>query len=167
MSKKRREDSLESPISESNSADELLNIDPTHQPGYLLWHVSLLWQRTLENVVADLELTHSQFMVLSAIQSMLTHQQAPVTQTLLSQSWRIDTMVVSQVSRRLAEKGLIERVPHPQDSRARVLRLTPAGEEVVVDARRAVMAAAKQFFNRSGDGQELARLLRQISDSFD
>jgi hypothetical protein len=41
-------------------------LDPEDSPGFLLWHVTLRWQREIAAALAPLGLTHVQFVLLAA-----------------------------------------------------------------------------------------------------
>ena len=40
-------------------------LDPNDSPGFLLWHVTLRWQRDIATALAPLGLTHVQFVLLA------------------------------------------------------------------------------------------------------
>jgi DNA-binding MarR family transcriptional regulator len=74
-------------------------------------------------------------------------------------------MMVSEVVRTLAGKGLLERTPHPRDSRAKSLRITAAGQELVQRAIDVVEAVDHGFFAALGSRQpELTAALRTLRD---
>ena len=60
-------------------------------------------------------------------------------------------MMTSQVLRTLESKGLIERLAHPTDGRARTLALTSAGVSLVNRANAAVEHADRAYFAALGD----------------
>src|SRR6476661_1276705 len=67
----------------------------------------------------------------------------------------------------LEDLGLVERIPDPDDARARQVRLTPQGAEALessVVGRRARLRAQLQEWD-GGDIAALARLLRKLNDS--
>ena len=55
-------------------------------------------------------------------------------------------MMISQVIRRMEDKQYILRLPHPNDSRARVLKLTDLGREKLLQAREQVYQAGIDYF---------------------
>ncbi|MBB2987943.1 MarR family winged helix-turn-helix transcriptional regulator [Terracoccus luteus] len=69
---------------------------------------------------------------------------------------RIAPRSVTDVVDRLEQRGLVERVPDPDDRRATTVRPTPTGEQVLstVDAARRVGAA--EFFGRLTDDERAA-----------
>lgn len=67
----------------------------------------------------------------------------PLAQHDLTRRLRLEKSTVSRLVGGLETRGWIERVPHPADGRARLLRLTEAGERVarrLHEARRAKFA---------------------------
>ena len=67
----------------------------------------------------------------------------------------------------LEDLGLVERIPDPDDARARQVRLTPQGAEALdrsVLGRRARLRAQLQEWE-AVDIASLARLLRKLNDS--
>lgn len=67
----------------------------------------------------------------------------------------------------LEDLGLVERIPDPDDARARQVRLTPQGAEALdrsVLGRRARLRAQLQEWE-AADIAALARLLRKLNDS--
>jgi DNA-binding MarR family transcriptional regulator len=70
---------------------------------------------------------------------------------------------------RLTAKGLIERVPSPDDRRSTIIRLTSQGDATFRQAFPAVIYALKPAFERAlsrTDMRELRRLLLKLRDSF-
>lgn len=114
-------------------------------PGFMLWQVTNLWQRRQREALAPLGLTHVQFVLLAGL-SHLARQDESVTQIKLAQHVQTDEMMTSQVVRALEGKGLVERVPHPTDARAKALRVTNEGAALVNEAVRHVEAVDATFF---------------------
>src|SRR5437764_4209733 len=123
---------------------------PAASPGFLLWHLTLAWQRAVAAALAPLELTHVQF-VLLACGWWLDEQGCRPNQLQLARQAGTDVKMRSQVVRRLEAKGLIERTVDPADTRARRLRPTRDGARL---ARRAIVAVEDvdaRFFDREAD----------------
>ncbi|HEY0518719.1 MAG TPA: hypothetical protein VGC84_04425, partial [Ilumatobacteraceae bacterium] len=40
---------------------------PDLSPGFVLWQVATVWQREIRDALADLELTHAQFVLLASV----------------------------------------------------------------------------------------------------
>jgi DNA-binding MarR family transcriptional regulator len=99
---------------------------PEENTGFLLWQVSMLWQRSVNDVLNECGLTHAQFVVLAAA-GWLTHQQESVTQTDIANHAQIDKMMTSTILRGLQQKDLIIRAEHETDTRAKTVMLTNSG----------------------------------------
>jgi DNA-binding MarR family transcriptional regulator len=118
---------------------------PATSPGFLLWHVTLAWQRAVTAALEPLGLTHVQFVLLASAWWLGSHGQVP-NQLGLARHAGTDVKMTSQVLRRLEAKGLLERAVDPGDTRARRLRLTTAGRRLARRAVAAVEEADARFF---------------------
>jgi DNA-binding MarR family transcriptional regulator len=69
---------------------------------------------------------------------------------------------------RLAARGLVERLPDPDDRRGVLVRLTPPGKHTVDDAFEALVAAERQLLRglSADDSRRLAALLRPLLAAF-
>lgn len=132
---------------------------PAGSPGYLLWRVTLAWQRAVADALRPLDLTHVQFVLLACAWWHTEHGQRP-NQLELARQAGTDVKMTSQVLRRLEQKGLLTREVDAEDTRARRLRVTDAG---VALAKRAVTVVeevdARTF---AGDGPTALPLLRRL-----
>jgi DNA-binding MarR family transcriptional regulator len=132
---------------------------PATSPGFLLWHVTLAWQRAIAAVLEPLGLTHVQFVLLASAWWLDGHGQVP-NQLQLARHAGTDVKMTSQVVRRLEAKGLLERAVDPGDTRARRLRLTAAGRRLARRAVAAVEEADARFFGpEAGAATALLRRL--------
>ena len=93
--------------------------DPQASTGFMLWRVTNSWQRAIRSALAPFDLTHVQFVLLAVLAS--TDNTMSVTQRDLAERAATDPMMTSQVLRVLEGKGLIVRLAHPTDGRARTL----------------------------------------------
>src|SRR6266487_4336263 len=116
-------------------------MQPEDSPGFLLWHVTLRWQRAVTATLKPLGLTHVQFVLLASTWWLNTHDEQP-SQAALSAFASIDVKMASQVIRTLERKGLITRqVDGPGRERgARRLVVTEAGAALAPRAVDAVEA---------------------------
>jgi DNA-binding MarR family transcriptional regulator len=121
---------------------------PEQSPGFLMWQVTLAWQRAMRAALAPHDLTHVQF-VLLATAWWLGKEELPTQQALASQAGT-DTMMTSQVIRKLADRGLVVREEDPADARARRIRVTKAGLKVLTPALADVERADETFFASLG-----------------
>ena len=132
---------------------------PAASPGFLLWHLTLAWQRAVAAALGQFELTHVQF-VLLACAWWLQEQGCTPNQLQLARQAGTDVKMTSQVVRRLEAKGLIERTVDPDDTRARRLRPTRDGARL---ARRAIVAVENvdaRFF--AGEADALTPILQRL-----
>ncbi|WP_068776600.1 MarR family winged helix-turn-helix transcriptional regulator [Paenibacillus sp. FJAT-26967] len=139
--------------------------DMQESPGFLLWQVTNMWQKEIRLALEPLALTQPQFVLLFSCQ-WLNGREYPqgVTQIQLAQHARVDVNVTSQVLRALEMRGLLNRSPHLTDTRAKVITLTPQGNELASRAVQAVEAADREFFAGLGaDTDQLKQLLIQLA----
>jgi DNA-binding MarR family transcriptional regulator len=137
--------------------------EATDSPGLLLWQVTNLWQRRQRAALREMDLTHVQFVLLASL-AWLSQNAEPVTQARVAEHAKTDAVMTSEVLRTLQRKGLVERRPHPEDTRAKSLKPTPKGTEFVRRAVKLVEQTDQEFFAPlNGDVEALARLLRRLT----
>ena len=120
-------------------------LSPGENPGFLLWHATLRWQRGIAAALAPLDLTHVQF-VLLACTWWLNGQGEHPNQLTVARQAGTDVKMTSQVLRTLEAKGLVEREVDPADTRAKRLRVTAAGADLAPRAVAVVEQADTEFF---------------------
>jgi DNA-binding MarR family transcriptional regulator len=130
---------------------------PADSPGFLLWHVTLRWQRDVAAALAPLKLTHVQFVLLACAWWLNQRGYTPNQLTLAAQAGT-DVKMTSQVLRKLEAKGLIERRVDPADTRARTLHITARGRALARRAIATVEKADAQFFGTTAAGPFLQTL---------
>lgn len=136
---------------------------PDSSPGFLLWHVTLRWQRDVSATLKPLGLTHVQFVVLASTWWLNENGDQP-SQAVVSAFASIDVKMASQVIRTLERKGLITREVDAADTRARRLVVTPAGAALApraIDAVEAVDAALLTPLSRT-NARAFTTALRQL-----
>ena len=130
---------------------------PAASPGFLLWHLTLAWQRSVTAALEPMGLTHVQFVLLACAWWLAEQGRVP-NQLQLARQAGTDVKMTSQVVRRLEAKGLLERQVDPDDTRARRLRLTAGGRGLAERAVAAVERADTEFFGtRAGAATTLLR----------
>ena len=137
-------------------------LDPDESPGFLLWHVTLRWQRDITAALAPLDLTHVQFVLLATTWWLNSHGEDPNQLTLARQAGT-DVKMTSQVLRKLETKGLIRRDVDTADTRAKRLRVTDRGAELAARAIAAVESADTRFFQPVPDLPALLTTLRPLA----
>lgn len=121
------------------------NITDNDKTGFLLWKVNNYWQRAFKRSFGDLDLTHSQLLLLFGILWGETHQ-IKVTQKDLSDKTGMDPMTTSTVLRTLQKKGWIRRRFNKKDSRTRLISLTEDGKKIVENATKTIKTFNNSFF---------------------
>jgi DNA-binding MarR family transcriptional regulator len=136
---------------------------PPVSPGFLLWHATLRWQRLIAAALRPLELTHVQFVLLAVLWWFTEVRGERPSQRALADQAGTDRMMTSQVLRALEARGLVERPQHPNDSRARELRLTPAGADLAVRAIAVVEEVDRSFFSSVQERGNLEQTLLALA----
>ncbi|MGX5831510.1 MarR family winged helix-turn-helix transcriptional regulator [Mesorhizobium sp. 43Arga] len=134
---------------------------PSESPGLLLWRTTMRWQRVMTAALAPLDLTHVQFVLLASAM-WLGRDGEPPNQVQLAAQAGTEVKMTSDVVARLEAKGLIAREADPRDSRAKVIRVTPAGAAAAQRAIVAVETADAAFFEPVDEAQ-LVGLLQQLA----
>ena len=136
-------------------------LHPSESPGFLLWHATLRWQRSIAQALTPLDLTHVQF-VLLACTWWLNQQGRRPSQIVLASFAGTDVKMTSQVVRSLERKGLVERDVDHADSRALRLRVTRRGARLAPRAIAVVQRVDAEFFEEVPTANAL-RLLRRLA----
>ncbi|MHB8614124.1 MAG: MarR family winged helix-turn-helix transcriptional regulator [Candidatus Dormibacteraceae bacterium] len=139
------------------------SLEPGESPGFLLWRVTLRWQRAMVAALRPLGLTHVQFVLLASAWWLTRVAGEKPSQRRLAEHAATDPMMTSQVLRVLESHGLITRVADPDDSRALRLAVTDPGARLAQEAIRVVEAADAEFFAATGDRASVVRLLGRLA----
>ncbi|MEO7392102.1 MAG: MarR family transcriptional regulator [Ramlibacter sp.] len=121
-------------------------------PGFLLWKITVLWQRRLAQVLGDFGITQTQYAIMASLR-WFEEQQEPPTQAHLVEHAKIDKMTLSKAIRKLEEDSLLLRDASPGDSRAVSVRFTAKGRKLVQQAVTAIEKADDEFFSALGERQ--------------
>ncbi|MEU8817659.1 MarR family transcriptional regulator [Actinoplanes sp. NPDC048796] len=138
-------------------------LDPNDSPGFLLWHVTLRWQRDITAALAPLDLTHVQFVLLATTWWLNAHGEPP-SQLSVARQAGTDVKMTSQVVRRLEAKELIRREVDAADTRVKRLRVTERGAELAKEAVAVVEATDAAFFGSLPDPGALLAMLRPLAN---
>ena len=128
--------------------------------GPLLHNATRLLRREFERRAREHRLTLLQWRVLAKLAD-----QDGMTQTALANLVEVSAMTLSDIVERLETLGLVRRETDPADSRAKLVWVTPAAQEMVSDMR----VIAEQVYDRALDGLDeadraaLQRALTRIS----
>ena len=125
-------------------------LTPDTSPGFLLWRLTLRWQREIAAALAPLDLTHVQFVLLATTWWLNSAGPAP-NQLAVATAAGTDVKMTSQVLHKLEDKGLLTRETDPAETRAKLLRVTPAGADLAKRASTIVEATDTEFFRHAPD----------------
>ena len=98
--------------------------------GFLVHEVARLFRRRFEEEARVHGITLPQWRALAEI-----YKNQGISQVALAGCIDSDPMTLSGILDRLEKRGLVERYPDPNDSRAKLARLTASGVELVDTAR--------------------------------
>ena len=121
--------------------------------GLLFWQTSMLWKRDTNKILVSFDITHTQYVILAVI-FHLDKSGEKTTQKNISNISMIDTMTISKTIRLMQTKKLIERTEDPQDSRAKLVKITIKGIDILEKATPAVEGIDKNFFMLSNEELE-------------
>jgi DNA-binding MarR family transcriptional regulator len=137
-------------------------LDPEDSPGFLLWHLTLRWQREIAAALTPLGLTHVQFVLLATAWWLNSRGEDP-NQLSVARQAGTDVKMTSEVLRKLEAKGLIVRTVDAADTRARRIRVTERGGELAMAAVTAVEGVDTAFFRAVPDPAALLAMLRTLA----
>jgi DNA-binding MarR family transcriptional regulator len=121
-----------------------------------LWTAGHKGERLAAAELAARKVDDEQLIVLLRLEA----EGRPVTQTELAAAVGVPFSTMTHALARLGERGEVERVPHPTDGRAQLVRLTREGERRAARAKPALDAAlARLGPEHAGAVAALARAL--------
>ena len=128
-------------------------------PGYLMRRAHQLAVGIFAAETASFDLTPVQFAMLNALMD-----EPGEDQITLASKVAFDAATSGAVIVRLENKGLLRRDVDPQDKRRKLLRLTPAGEVMVVQMKAVVAQVQTQITSplSASETQDLNRLLAKL-----
>ncbi|MEM6841806.1 MAG: MarR family winged helix-turn-helix transcriptional regulator [Bacteroidota bacterium] len=126
------------------------NIFPFEKPeensGFLLWQVTMCWQRQMKQALDKLGLTHTQFVLLAALK-WLSQNQSEVYQIEVAHHAQVDKMMTSKIVKTLVSKQFVKTQNSKQDKRAKPLILTAQGNKILQNALTVVKKVDTDFFS--------------------
>jgi DNA-binding MarR family transcriptional regulator len=137
---------------------------PEDSPGLLLWQTTVTWQRLIKKVLEPHDISHGQFVIMAVLLWFEEHHQES-TQVAIARLSKLDKMTVSKSLKKLVAQGLVTRVEHATDTRAKSVFLTIKGKAMVSKLVPLVEQVDAEFFGqvREGDQQSLIRILRTLT----
>lgn len=114
------------------------------------------WHTTIKNELRDVGITHPQFVVMTVL-NFLSQYDEFVTQASIAKMADMDVMSVSQIIRGLEEKGFLERMSNPKDTRANAVLLLEKGQDAIKMALPVVEKIDEAFFGVLSDDEKMFR----------
>jgi DNA-binding MarR family transcriptional regulator len=108
-----------------------------------LWFAAMRWRRAVEALTAPVGLTFTQWLVLDGIRELFDETEDASIQNEIAVWVELDRTTVSQVMRRLEQKGLVDR---DLDYRGKALRayVTDCGATLLADLYPRIKAASEE-----------------------
>lgn len=135
-------------------------------PGFLLWQTSMIWQRLIKNALDIHDISHSQFVIMASLMWFEMHNMDTTQVTIIN--WiKLDKMTVSKSLKKLVELGLVKRVEHEIDTRAKSVSLTRTGKELITKLIPLVEKIDAEFFAKvdNENQQTFMQILRNLIGS--
>jgi len=127
--------------------------------GYLLNRPALYIREKAQEILKPLRLLPPHFGVLATL-----HSEGPQTQRALGALLRVDPTTMVWIIDHLEKAGLVHRGPHPQDRRAHLVELSPAGKVAHQKATKLLDQLDEEFLAPLSkvERDELRRLLTKL-----
>jgi DNA-binding MarR family transcriptional regulator len=138
---------------------------PSESNGFLLWKATNLWQREINKILKQFDLTHTQFVILAS-SYWLSSQNKHVTQVEIAEFISIDKMMTSNVIRKLIDKKLLKRKEHTSDTRAKVISMTEIGIETLKKSVTEVEDFDVAFFGRLNSPNEFNKEILRLLNNY-
>jgi DNA-binding MarR family transcriptional regulator len=130
---------------------------PEDSPGFLLWQVSLTWQRRIKEALEPHNIAHSEFVTMAMLAWFENIDHKPTQADIVSLS-RLDKMTLSKALKQLASDGYVTRTDMEEDTRTKSATLTKKGKELIGRLIPIIEKIDEDFFG-SLDDNETAKLL--------
>jgi DNA-binding MarR family transcriptional regulator len=133
--------------------------DPHKVAGFLIWKNSLAWEKFLNEKLKPFGLSQSECFHLMCLWG-LEQTNREVTQTQLAYDMGGSTMNTSKIMKSLEKKMLLTRVT-ASDSRAKSIKITENGKEILRKTAE-IIAHANQDFFESKNNEFLTKLKKLL-----
>jgi MarR family transcriptional regulator, organic hydroperoxide resistance regulator len=132
-------------------------------PGFLLWQTSVIWQRIIKTSLEEHDISHSQFVIMASLMWFELHH-IEITQTTLINWTKLDKMTVSKSLKKLATLGLVTRIEHEVDTRAKSVSLTDQGKDLITKLIPIIEKIDQEFFGNVSheEQQTFIQILRKL-----
>ena len=136
------DDQSDGPPTDTPAEHEFASVKRT----VLLDAVAGAWGQTLRTVLAPFDVTAAQYRLLAAA-IRAADGGAAVPQSAVGAAAAMDPATTSETLRTLERRGLLVRVPHPTDRRARAVALTSSGLDLTAKLLAIVSETEARFFD--------------------
>lgn len=136
--------------------------DPRHRIGIRLVGLARRWRQALDARLSASGLSDATWAPLMHLHELGSDND--VSQSALAAAVGLDGSSLVRLLDILVERGLIERRPHPEDRRVKLVHLTPAGRRTVAALRKQLQAIESELLADIGeqDAQTLLRAFERI-----
>lgn len=138
---------------------------PENAVGFVMWRLTMRYQREVDRALEPCNLTNLQFITLAQV-AWFGREDKPATQIELARGSGIHPMQVSQTLKALELKKMIARRRSSSDTRAKRVEMTTPGLNTLRAALPRVIAVQHRIFGKEGrpGGALLKGLLRLDSN---
>jgi MarR family transcriptional regulator, organic hydroperoxide resistance regulator len=142
------------------STDELLDLD--NQLCFAMHSTARALVKAYRPVLAELELTHPQYLVLLVLWAWARERESRPTVKSLGERLQLDSGTLTPLLKRLESRGLVTRTRSSADERELFVRLTPAGLALKKRARRVPVSLLQNAVVPLGEIIQLREQLKKL-----
>jgi DNA-binding MarR family transcriptional regulator len=142
------------------STDELLDLD--NQLCFAMHSTARALVKAYRPVLAELELTHPQYLVLLVLWAWARERESRPTVKSLGERLQLDSGTLTPLLKRLESRGLVTRTRSSTDERELFVRLTPAGLALKKRARRVPVSLLQNAVVPIGEIIQLREQLKKL-----
>ncbi|MES2608483.1 MAG: winged helix DNA-binding protein [Pseudomonadota bacterium] len=137
---------------------------PEDSPGFLLWQTMITWQRLIKKALEPHDISHAQFVIMALLLWLKEHNHE-TTQVVIATYSKLDKMTVSSSLKKLACDGLVVRVEHNIDTRAKCVSLTNKGKMLICKIIPLVKKIDHDFFEIIAQNEQktLMQILQKVN----
>lgn len=136
---------------------------PQASPGFLLWQITMTWQRLIKKALEPHDISQAQFVIMATL-LWFELEKKSATQILIVNWMKLDKMTVSKSLKKLATSKLVNRIEHKIDTRAKNVSLTAKGRTLIHQLIPLVEQVDAEFFGKTTrkDQDMLLKILRKL-----
>lgn len=136
---------------------------PEDSPGFLLWQTTVIWQRLIKKMLEPYDISHAQFVIMAILLWFKEHHY-DTTQVLIVNWSKLDKMTVSKSLKKLVTQGLVHRIEHETDTRAKSVTLTAKGKALICKLVPLVEQMDESFFGKVSKNHQhsLIQILKKL-----